>query len=35
MLILVRIRFNLFDVCCEKFVYGKNFGWNLGARFEL
>jgi hypothetical protein len=29
------IRFNLFDVGCEKFAYGKNFGWNLGFGFEL
>lgn len=33
--ILAEIRFNLFDVGCEKFAYGKNFGWNLGIGFEL
>ena len=33
--ILAEIRFNLFDVGCEKFAYGKIFGWNLGIGFEL
>ena len=33
--VLAGIRFNLFDVGCEKFAYGKNFGWNLGFGFEL
>ena len=32
---LAGIRFNLFDVGCAKFEYGKNFGWNLGLGFEL
>lgn len=32
---LAGVRFNLFDVGCEKFEYGKNFGWNIGLGFEL
>lgn len=29
------IRFNFYDVGCEQFAYGKNFGWNVGLGFEL